>query len=320
MIEDKNKVDVLLRLTTLLQIVYFLINVIAICAQGLFITTAELITVSFIACSILAAFFWWHKPCDVLSPETIEIDVSTEDLYKLTNPESTYRWELTPLDWVSREEWWWAKVWWNYMHILRGMGFSFGSDTKLIDRISDTFQGPLPSREQYMLLVVTTGCFIIFFLAWNHDFPTRTESVFWRAVCTVLMSMLYVDLIISEFIQAYPELQKRTESWNLRSPSPSTTRWGKIRMPSCLSVLDSPKPKAVTDRIGKALEKIRNNSPNKDPSLRLPLRIILPMYFLAVVYWICRGYILVEDAIELRILPGSAYATVQWSSLWPHFG
>ncbi|KAI4169926.1 MAG: hypothetical protein LQ343_005307 [Gyalolechia ehrenbergii] len=320
MIEDKNKVDILLRLITLLQISYFLVTVIARCAQGLFITTAELTTASFIACSILAAFFWWHKPCDVLRPEPIKIDMSMEDLYKLTNPESTYRWEMTPLDWISREEWWWSKVWWNYVNILRGMGFSFGSDTKPIDRISDTYQGPLPRKEQYMLLVVTTGCFIIFFLAWNHDFPTRIELVFWRAVCTVLMSMLYVGLVISECIQAYPEMQQRSASWKWRSGSPSTTRWGNIPMPGCLSVLNSPKAKAITDRIDKVLEKIRNNSPNDDPSLRLPLKVILPMYFLGTVYWICRGYILIEDAIELRILPKSAYATVQWQNLWPHLG
>lgn len=91
MIEEKNRVDILLRLITLLQIFCLLITVIAKCVQGLFITTIELANVTFIACSILAAFFWWHKTCDVSSPAPIKFNIGKEDLYKLTNLESSYR-------------------------------------------------------------------------------------------------------------------------------------------------------------------------------------------------------------------------------------
>ncbi|KAL8745875.1 MAG: hypothetical protein Q9184_007820, partial [Pyrenodesmia sp. 2 TL-2023] len=53
MIDEKNKVDYLLRIITILQISYFTIGVIARWVQHLFVTTAELTTFSFVFCSIL---------------------------------------------------------------------------------------------------------------------------------------------------------------------------------------------------------------------------------------------------------------------------
>ncbi|KAL8831297.1 MAG: hypothetical protein Q9170_005355 [Blastenia crenularia] len=320
MIEDKNKVDILLRLITLTQICYFFVGVIARRAQNLFITTAELTTVSFIICSILTAFFWWHKPCDVLSPVIVDIDITAEELEKRFNPKAGYKWALTPLDWVTREEWWWSKVWWNYLNILRRLGVSFGSDTKPIDRIADTYQRPLPRTVQYTILVVTTGCFAVFFSAWHHQFPTEIELVFWRAVCITLVSILYIGLIISESSQAYDALQKRSQSWKWQSPTLPVSRWVGRSKPGRPPSSRSPKVEAILHRMRHFLEKIRNNSPDNDQSLRLPLKVIIPLYMMATLYWICRVFILLEDAIELRYLPKSAYATVDWQKFWPHLG
>ncbi|KAL9593882.1 MAG: hypothetical protein Q9219_007333 [cf. Caloplaca sp. 3 TL-2023] len=317
LVDDKNKVDFLLRVITLLQIASFLMSTVARWAQHLFITTAELTTISFIACSILTASYWWHKPCDVLSPEIIEIDVSIEELEKRCKPNPGYRWELTPIDWVTREEWWWSKVWWSYLNVARWMGISFGSDTKPVDRIADTYQGPLPRKQQYMMLVVSTGCFVIFFLGWHHEFPTWIELVFWRITCVLLMSILYIYVIISEMTQAYEALYQRTRSRNRRAPTLPLTRWTPRLEHRHFQFLLSPK---VVARIDEACEKIRNNSPNNDPSVRLPLKVILPLYILASIYFFCRGYILIEDAIELRQLPKSAYSTVDWQKFWPHLG
>ena len=57
---------------------------------------------------------------------------------------------------------------------------------------------------------------------------------------------------------------------------------------------------------------VRNNSVSKDPALGVPLKAILPIYIVALFYCHARTYIFIADIIELRALPGSAYATVKW--------
>ncbi|KAI4240915.1 MAG: hypothetical protein LQ352_007540 [Teloschistes flavicans] len=312
MIDDKNKVDVLLRAIILCQISWFLITVIGRWAQHLVVTTAELTTVSFIFCSTITEIFWWHKPADVVMAEVIEIDVEINDILTSAGQEPN-AWRMTPLDFASREEWWWSKTWWNFLNILRKMHCSFGSEGRPVDRIADSCQRVLPRREQYMLLAITTGCFAVFFIAWNDDFPTETERMFWRGCCITMMSLLYIGLVLSELVQAYNIFQRRSQQ---ASPGLSTPRSGTITHGKWAS----PKLQKLVRRLDKILDRIRNNSPDKDPELYVPLRVILPLYVMGFAYFFCRTYILIEDALELRSLPPSAYASVAWEKFWPHIG
>lgn len=322
MVEDKNKVDPLLRVITILQISYFLVGVIGRWAQHLFVTTAELTTVSFIFCSVLGAGFWWHKPCDVVAPETIEIDKTLEDIAERAPRDR--RWQLTPLDFTSRDEWWWSKVWWNYLNILRRIGLNFGSEASeggAVDRIADSVQRPLPRLQQYMMLAVMAGCFAIFFLAWDHAFPTWIERTLWRIVCLLLIGTMVVGLAISEAAQAYEAVKKpiRSWSWNLSRTVPLTQQTERPK-PARFRMARYPRAQAVAERIDRYFDGIRNNSLNGDPDLKLPLKVILPLYVLGVFYMFSRSYILIEDAIGLRQQPASAYATVEWQKFWPHLG
>ncbi|KAL8894164.1 MAG: hypothetical protein Q9192_004557, partial [Flavoplaca navasiana] len=108
LIDDKNKVNVVLRTIILCQISWFLISIIGRWVQRLFVTTAELTTVSFILCSTVTAGFWWHKPADVVMAEIIKIDVDTDTILNKAGigPEERDEWRMTPLDFVSRKEWW----------------------------------------------------------------------------------------------------------------------------------------------------------------------------------------------------------------------
>lgn len=73
-------------------------------------------------------------------------------------------------------------------------------------------------------------------------------------------------------------------------------------------------------KLNSALDRVRNNSSGKDPLLYIPLKIILPMYVVGFLYCSSRAYILVADVVELRSLPASAYATVDWQKFWPRLG
>jgi hypothetical protein len=77
-------------------------------------------------------------------------------------------------------------------------------------------------------------------------------------------------------------------------------------------------PKSGNKFIQDFLGALRNASPDKDPNLAVPLRLIVPVTFFCFFYCLFRGYILVEDLMSLRSLPESAFATVDWSKYIPH--
>ncbi|KAL8935947.1 MAG: hypothetical protein Q9216_005178 [Gyalolechia sp. 2 TL-2023] len=318
MIDDKNKVDFLLRTIILCQILWFLVSTIGRWAQHLFVTTAEITTVSFILCSAVTFGFWWNKPADVVMAEYLYIDKDTDDLLKEEGKEGT-PWDLTPLDFVSRDEWWWSKAFQSFMSMLNALHISFGSEGKPIDRIGDSLQRPLGQRELYGCLVMTTVCFSVFFIAWNHDFPTHVEMVLWRLTAVGFMSILYVTLLVSELIRIFKMADIRSKSWILRH-SPSIPFQFERPSKSRFAIRDAKVVLSVARSISKALNKIRNNSPDGDPELYLPLRVILPLYIIAVLYCSCRTYILIADIIELRSLPASAFQSVSWQQFWPHLG
>ncbi|CAI7629299.1 unnamed protein product [Penicillium viridicatum] len=65
-------------------------------------------------------------------------------------------------------------------------------------------------------------------------------------------------------------------------------------------------------------DQIKNNSIERDPDLTVPLKAIVPIYVIGVVYCHARTYIFLEDILQLRSLPASAYSTVDWIDFWPH--
>jgi hypothetical protein len=71
-------------------------------------------------------------------------------------------------------------------------------------------------------------------------------------------------------------------------------------------------------RIYRLAARLRNNSPGRDPSLEVPLKVLMPLTIVvAPIYCLARGYILVADIISLRSVPPSAFETVNWMQFWP---
>ena len=312
-IAERNKVDSLLRAITLCLITWFLINTVARRAQHLIITTAELTTVSFILCSLGTAFFWWHKPADAVTGKFIDIDASINDILEAAR-QPLDAWKRSPLDFVSRKEWWWSKCWSNFVSILRNMRITFGSDVVPIDRIPDTLQRELSSKPMYTGMGVTAGYFSILFIGWNYSFPTRTEQILWRAACVTLMASLLALTFMSSLASKLSDLEHYLRKLTgLHSPRRKYIDTG------CRArVLKG--SRLASQRLNRAFDSVRNNSVGKDPLLYIPLRVIIPIYIIAVFYCHARTYILIADIIELRSLPESAYATVAWQKFWPHLG
>jgi hypothetical protein len=74
----------------------------------------------------------------------------------------------------------------------------------------------------------------------------------------------------------------------------------------------------IEKRFRKLAAAIRNNSPDRDPAMEIPLRMWFPVTLLCAIYSTSRLFILAEDVIGLRKLPASAFETVNWSRYIPH--
>ncbi|KAL9615139.1 MAG: hypothetical protein Q9167_000457 [Letrouitia subvulpina] len=303
-IEDKNKADGLLRAITLCQILWFLVNVIGRWVQRLAVTTLELTTVSFILCSSMTAFFWWRKPADVFLPVIIDSDISISNILEAEN-QTLNAWDRTPLDFVSREEWWWSKCWSNFVNILRHMHLSFGSDDLPVDRIGDTVTKVFSRGQQWIIGLSTFVYLSVLFAGWYHDFLTPVEQTLWRAAIGTMVAavgVLLTALELTTFWHKHPILESTKTKYFGWIGQSETPRRGR----------------QVVQRLNCALDGIRNNSARKDPNLYIPLKLIVPIYLTGFFYCHARTYVFVADCLELRSLPASAYATVDWQKFWPH--
>ncbi|KAF2128473.1 hypothetical protein P153DRAFT_292789, partial [Dothidotthia symphoricarpi CBS 119687] len=72
-IEDRSKADWIVKLVTLVQVTWFVAQVIGRALQGLTVTTLELFTLGNVFCAAVMYILWWHKPFDVRTPIVLRI-------------------------------------------------------------------------------------------------------------------------------------------------------------------------------------------------------------------------------------------------------
>lgn len=308
-ISDKNKADGLLRFITLAQISWFIVNTFARATQHLPITCLELTTASFIICSVATSICWLYKPADMATSEEVETDLSMVEILSKAEEQVSGIYSRTPLDFISRQEWPWSMYWSNWINILRNMRIAFGPGILPVDRFENTLFLPI-SRRLFLLPQFLCFCFCaVLFCGWNLTFPTPAERILWRAACLVMLSTMLAYYIITEAVFfIYPALRRSLVSTFtpcLNRRHLTSQRW------------------ALRDRLSQKTKliaaHIRNNSVSQDPALTVPLKAILPIYFIGFLYCNARTYIYIADWIELRSLPSEAYSTVKWLEFIPHF-
>lgn len=312
MIADRNKVNGGLRIITLFQILWFLIDICGRAAQQLTITCVELTTAAFIICSFGTLFCWAKKPSDVATSELLESEKTLEEILNKESRRIHQPYRQTPLDFISRKEWSWSIYWSNWINILRNLGIVFAPPAHPVDRFENTIARELPGATVWVFLGVTAGYSAIFICGWNYSFPTHIEQLLWRAASITMMGCLIAYWAVTQFAyEIYPAVELYISKFVVsgREPDPEnnthSSRW--------------PGHDRLTRGAKYVAACIRNNSVDQDPALSVPLKAILPIYVVGVFYCSARTYIFIADAIELRSLPISAYSTVNWTTYFPHF-
>lgn len=284
--------------------VWFSINSILRAAQGLHVTTFELTTLAFIPCMIVTSLCWLHKPTDISRTILLRSSYSISEILTHAGDAAHEPYVNTPLDFISRREWCISILWAHDQVILDKLRiplFSRKISVRPIDRIPND-NWPYLDTRAYTMTLLFSGCYCaIFFAAWNFSFPSLIEQTLWQisSVGTIAVGTLFYlcEVWLFRMPEKYISSRKNDEEETMQRAR-NTCK--------------------AESRFQKLLEYLRNNSPNKDPALRMELRAIIPLMFLSAFYSICRIYILVEDVVGLRSLPASSFETVDWSRYVPH--
>lgn len=323
-IEDKNKVDLLIRLISNAQTLWFCITVIARGVKGLVITGMELTTAAFILCSFGTSFFWRNKGADVTVPVRLDTTSTMVQIVKDAGDAAAAPYRRTPLDFISREEWHWSLYWTHWINILRVMHINFAPRALPHDRLENTIWRNISSRRLLPIFIVMCLAYTaIFIAAWNDYFPTYAEQIIWRISSLSLMATVVLYFVITAFAWViYPALHRyfHPEASTMLKASPQLPSSENEEKQSTVPQL----PKSTTtcskprSRLSAFAARLRNNSVLKDPSLDVPLKATLPMYVVGFLYCSSRTLILILDMIQLRSLPLSAFETVNWGAILLH--
>ena len=313
-IRDKDKVDGMLRLITLAQTLWFIVNMIFRAVQRLTITTLELSSAAFVIMSVATTICWLRKPADVQHPDIITMKVSLAEVLVDAGVEATtIPYTNTPLDFAGRENWAWSIIWTYGLRYLRKFNLASLPVERPVNRIQNTFVPPISGAVYCFFVFAYCVYFAVFIAAWNFTFPTPLERKLWRITSTMaLCAPLLMSVVMHLTFYWLPTIKRRLKTAAANAEGTS------------IDVLDSKKSSrtaaGIVYRVLKKAQKILKRNPLlRDPAMDAPTSLILGTWFCGILYGFARIYILVADVIELRSLPASAYQSVDWEEYWPHF-
>jgi hypothetical protein len=281
-IKDKNKADGFARLLTLVQVCWFALQIIGRATQHLTISTFELETVAFVACTIPSFYFWHHKPLDVSSTITLSLNeaITIRDIILSAGEAALEQYRFTPLDFIDPEPDPKEPLdppMWALCYL-----FGFDAPPKHIPLTSfSNSSSRVGKKVSYIDWIVLSSIVYaytsIHLVAWNFTFPTLIEQWLWRAAGILL--------IVSEFTYglAYVIL-----NWQL---------------PRFCRLFGVEQVKTGTQLF---------------ESIHPFFQYVIAGAWVGS-YMIARGYIFVEAFSGLRALPATAFQNVEWSNFLPHF-
>ena len=308
-IVDKNKNDAIVRIITIGQTLWFVLNVITRGSQHLAITTLELTTIASVICTLSTYFCWAHKPSDIQTGIVLATDVTIAEILNKAGDRAREPYSLTPLDFVGRRDWSWTIYWSYWINILKKIHMTGPPKPRPLDRMpNDNFPAMSPT-SMFCLFLLQTAYAGVQIVAWNFDFPTNTERLMWRISTLIIIGAVMICWIADRYaFRVLPALRRRLAA--IQNPQELKTlayhsSWNGAARP------------AKNDRsFGDRFRKFGNKY---DVVSEVPLKAVMPLTFFGFLYCWARGYIFAEDLAALRALPSSAYDTVNWNHFLPHF-
>lgn len=290
------------------QMFWFTLSTVTRPIKNLAVTTLEITTLGYIICTLGTLYFWRDKPMDIYCPVVLDCQIPLEQILG-DRMEPGDQWYCdTPLDYISREEWIGSRLWTYYVNILRRMRVVHVRPMAKPKQRFSSFNFPALDRKMMLLTLLLALCYTAVFVAgWNCHYNSHTERIMWRI--SSLGTMIIV-LIGGVFEISFAILDSWKGRGGFTGPDTELAEQAIVRA--------SPTKKSHKTKWKAALDEFRNNSPEKDPALDIPIRSLMITTPLCALYTIFRIFILTEDIISLRELPVSAFVAIEWSTYVPH--
>lgn len=310
-VDDRNKSDTLSRLIAVVQSFWFVISTLGRISQNLHVSTLELTTLAFVFLMTACSLCWWRKPMDITQPNVIYIQqTQLATIHRETGSTESSRHGRTPLSYLNRDEWFLGQIWTSYICLLRKLKIVPGREDgpAAADHFPSIEFPEVDFRWELVSGVLIMAYSAIFMAAWNFDFPTLTERTLWRVSGVISFVYGVLGCVLAWCWKNRLKLRDCLlgKPSRLEGQQPQGTEKSRIGIVRCL-----------VDTSGRWFEWMRNMTPDQDPAMRLPARLWLATSVLCSAYLFARLYILVEDVVGLRELPGSAYDTVNWGQFSP---
>lgn len=132
---------------------------------------------------------------------------------------------------------------------------------------------------------------------WDFYIPTNVERLLWHITTMIIVSAISSYWCIDvTFWYILPHISAKLAPLMTRLSSTPTD--------------NKKKSTTLAAKFTAAGDKLRNNCPNQDPDLTVPLRALLPVTMVAASYCIARAYVVLDSFAYLRELPTSAFESI----------
>lgn len=192
----ENKSDSLAKLIIIIQVTWFVAQIISRAAEKLPISQLEMGTVAFVGCTLMTTFFWWHKPLDIrlwrsLTDSELALAYGLEPKNKLSSTRIFLGAERLP-NFV-----YWSQAAKEYREI------ETGPQKGELGWVDIDGPGTIGWDNNAVLEMAVGSILGIIFgsvhlTAWNFEFPSTRDKMLWRAG-----SFLVTLLPLSAFIFGY---------------------------------------------------------------------------------------------------------------------
>ncbi|KAF4549815.1 Hypothetical protein D9617_20g028710 [Elsinoe fawcettii] len=294
-ISDKSKANRIAKTITILQSCWLLLQSVARWVQSLTLTTLELSAVAIVVCTLATYICWLQKPLDVEIPIVLETPYRISDILIRAGDTASQPYQQSPLDFVDDLGPSWSVNVMSKAGIPSGVpGYPWGSGPceRPIPRLTNDRLPSLVGWSRAALFLVTLIYAAIHVAGWNFSFPSTAELVFWRGCSTILLLATFLYWFI--MISASFTRKRRWQKWYTQLV------YGRDR----------------AAQVELELETQRRKAPPTEHFLWWEFWLL---FLLWCIYVTARTYLIVEPFLGLRALPSSAYRTVEWADLIPHF-
>lgn len=233
-----------------------------------------------------------------------------------THPQLPYRWYRTPMDFAASRDFTMDRHWAYYAEL------SLKARLPLFHRATkpqwDRIPGDVWHRVELWLipvaLVVQIPFCVAFLAAWNFYFPSRTERLLWRSASVFhaaysLLGTAYYFFTMAARHDA-TKIQRAAPLQVLpHSPPAGIPRRAILHTFEAVTPGQESKTRSAEVTLQVWAARMRNLSPDGDPSMTMSLRWTVTVFFPTVIYIFCRLFFYIEDIVSLRSQPADVYIT-----------